>query len=114
MNKFSRLKTQLESDGWDVFDDELPNVFWWGFELWRLESVWSPAGQIVYLTLKVDPMPRSDSQEPNYGDVWAITLDTKIPTSSNDSEFTFRLNKFSEACEDIVLHANQLRGRPVV
>ena len=53
--------------------------------MWLLESVWSPAGVLVYLTFLVDPM--NDDQNRKKGEtVWAVGLSDSKPES--------RLSKF--------------------
>jgi hypothetical protein len=46
----------LERFGWQVVEKEQPFEHeWWAYEIWAIESTWSPEGTRIYLTFWSDP-----------------------------------------------------------
>ena len=71
----------LPETGWRLAERRVPND-WRVDELWTLESVWSPLGQIAYLVFLVNPQwdgPRRFGEA-----VWAVAVARKRPAHRTD------------------------------
>ena len=86
------LFNQLPEHGWHVADHE-EELEWWADEMWRLESLWSPVGNLAYVTFLVDPM--SDGDRKKGEDVWAFMASSTKPVSrlKVEGEFTISLGR---------------------
>ena len=54
-----RLKLAVEQRGWQIAEVVEESLPWWAYEVWVLESTWSPAGTRLMLTFVIDPMYES-------------------------------------------------------
>lgn len=111
MSKFSPLKRKLESAGWSIFTAELPSDVWWASEIWKLESIWSPSGKIVYLSLMLDPQGSFDQNNPKDTDVWGIGLSNSFPTGRlHVYTYNFDVKRnFAIRIDEISETANKMR-----
>lgn len=111
MSKFSPLKYKLEDSGWKISTAELPSNGWWALEIWRLESIWSPSGKNIYLSLMLDPHGEFDPNNPTDTDVWSIKLTHSFPTGwLNENKYDFNVKRnFAKRIDEIAETANKMR-----
>lgn len=96
-------KTGWKCQKFDNYDSQA-----WTFEVWKLESVWSPVGLTVYVGLLIDPMS-DDFRKPH---VWAIEVSKEKPFygKSRDS-FTVSLKQWSKEKESFLDYLSKMRDQ---
>jgi hypothetical protein len=81
----NRIFELLPQYGWEVINDEdhLRNSTWpdWFIdELWKIESVWSPKGLMVWVAFVVDPQAPNMIDRKKGESVWTVKAGLKRPT----------------------------------
>jgi hypothetical protein len=86
------LLDALVQAGWELAANE-PLHEWWADEVWRMRSVWSPAGREFFLTFLVDPQLDLHRQRRSGEGVWAVSASGSLPSSREEAqeEFCFSL-----------------------
>ena len=80
----TELANQLPRNGWHIVNVVDSALEWWADEFWLIESLWSPKGFRLYLTLLVDPM--ADSQRAKGQAVWAVGTTSEHPYDRHFAE----------------------------
>lgn len=68
-----KILNELPRHGWTVVQLEDYELEWWTDEIWRLESTWSPIGNLAYITFLVDPEVHSLTRKKGES-VWAVRV----------------------------------------
>ena len=75
----------LTKAGWELAAVEQLNE-WWADDVWRMRSVWSPAGQQFYLTFLVDPQLDLHRRRKKGEGVWAVSSCGELPLTRAQAE----------------------------
>ncbi|MEM6650368.1 MAG: hypothetical protein AAF603_08980 [Pseudomonadota bacterium] len=112
MSKFIPLLDKLEQNGWQISPVELASDCWWAKEIWSLQSLWSPVGNKIYLSLLVDPGWEGDFNNLPDNAVWAVGLAHTVPDirSVDDNWTTFVKNNYAEMIQETVAKAAEMQG----
>ena len=106
------IESQLAKRGWAVAEIEDEGLEWWADEIWRLESVWSPAGARAYVSFLVDP--QSSVPDRKKGQViWAVKASAGKPVDwlTGPGEYTWGLGRFGkEEMPGFFAHLETLRN----
>ena len=88
----TEILDRLSDYGWRLAAIE-ENLEWWADEMWRLESVWSPAGSRAYITFLVDPLFEGNRKKGE--SVWGVmvSLDKPLSPLQDEREFAFSLGE---------------------
>jgi hypothetical protein len=92
------IESQLAKRGWAIVEIEDQGLEWWADEIWRLESVWSPAGARAYVTFLVDPQSSAPDRKKGQG-LWAVKASAVKPVdwgTTGPGEYTWGLGRCRE------------------
>ncbi|MEO0771904.1 MAG: hypothetical protein AAFZ04_01850 [Pseudomonadota bacterium] len=82
MSKFYPLQKKLEARGWQVERIQPESNDWWSFQIWKLDSLWSPIGLETRLSFIIDPQLESLKEE----NVWTLSILEKPHDYYSDSK----------------------------
>jgi len=108
----AELLNRLDAQGWRVasVEDELE---WWADEMWRVESVRSPAGVEAYVTFLVDPQTSNPRRRKKGEGVWAVMVSPGRPRDWLGVERSYTLglgSGWARALPDLFEHLSALRA----
>ena len=109
--QWTELLNRLPEHGWRVAGEE-ENLEWWADEMWVLESVWSPVGSRVHITLLVDPMAGPNRRRGEA--VCAVMASPARPGGWLSAEGGFTLSfgpGWKERLPELFEHLSALRGQ---
>jgi len=96
-----------EKNGWNCRELDNYDSQAWTFEVWQLESVWSPIGLTAYVSLLIDPMS-DDFRKP---DVWAIEISKEKPFYGKSRDgFTISLKQWNKKKGDFLNYLSKMRS----
>ena len=75
--RIEKLIKSFENNGWKSMGSIDITQDWWFEDIIMLQSVWSPIGKQIYLTLLIDPM---DSKRKI---VWCVSISLSLPDQEN-------------------------------
>src|SRR5262245_16528941 len=104
-----QLTDRLTREGWRVIERETGQD-WWLDELWIIESVWSPAGQRLWITFLVDPM--HDGLRRKGEHVWAVGVTKSAPRNASQVKTTAVpiRNGWESSLEELLGQIRRFRG----
>jgi len=80
-----KVAERLDLDGWEVASIIDPDLLdWWVDEMWKVKSVWSPKGAVVYISFLVDPQHEGTRKKGQ--SIWGIGCSKKFPTNSLEAQ----------------------------
>lgn len=99
-----------EKNGWKCREFDNYDSQAWTFEVWKLESVWSPVGLTAYVSLLIDQMS-NDFRNP---DVWAIEVSEEEPFHGKSRDgFVVSLKQWSKEKEKFFNYLAEMRDRKI-
>jgi hypothetical protein len=75
--RVEKVVKAFANNGWNLAGSVDISQEWWFDDIILLESIRSPVGKKLYMTLLTDPMERKKKK------VWAISLSTILPEQKN-------------------------------
>jgi len=117
MSKFFPLRDAIKSSGWQINLVEPKSEDWWAWQIWRLESVWSPVGFTLFATFQLDPESefypngKYGRKTVNEVDVYGIDVSWQLLECRTQPAIeNFNLRPWQECIDGIVGLVGRLRA----